>query len=148
MTANVHLLVAHGNRWMYCQFNSKLNCRKTVLNSWHSRLESTTDAAIEHIWTICAFEEKVQIWRWELFLQSFCTYTCFIFTYHYPQVHMSGRRTSFHTCSEVTQNSWLNVSEQVHLIFFTAGLGKGSKNQNGNLRWHLPLGVWPLLPPP
>ena len=36
MTANIHLLIAHGNWWMYCQFNSKLNCRKTVLNSWHS----------------------------------------------------------------------------------------------------------------
>merc|ERR1711928_1066 len=27
-------------------------------------------------------------------------------------------------------------------------LGKGSNNQNGNLRWHLPLGVRPPPPPP
>merc|ERR1712004_651950 len=27
-------------------------------------------------------------------------------------------------------------------------LGKDSKNQNGNLRWHLPLGVRPPPPPP
>ena len=27
-------------------------------------------------------------------------------------------------------------------------LGRCAKNQNGNLRWHLPLGVRPPLPPP
>ena len=27
-------------------------------------------------------------------------------------------------------------------------LGRGAENQNGNLRWHLPLGVRPPLPPP
>ena len=36
---------------------------------------------------------------------------------------------------------WIPVSEK-----FTVVLGKGSNNQNGNLRWHLPLGVRP--PPP
>ena len=28
------------------------------------------------------------------------------------------------------------------------GLGRGSNNQNGNLRWFLPLGVRPPPPPP
>ena len=31
--------------------------------------------------------------------------------------------------------------------FFHVFLGTGSKNQNGNLRWHLPLGVRPPPPP-
>ena len=32
--------------------------------------------------------------------------------------------------------------------FYVSSLGKGSNNQNGNLRWYLPIGVQPPLPPP
>ena len=51
-----------------------------------------------------------------------------------PFYRLSGRLTalSFHQS--------FNRSEQLE------GLGKVSKNQNGNLRWHLPLGARP--PPP
>ena len=34
------------------------------------------------------------------------------------------------------------------LFSVVLNLGKGAKNQNGNLRWHLPLGVRPPPPPP
>ena len=38
------------------------------------------------------------------------------------------------------------VACQAHIP--NSSLGKGSNNQNGNLRWHLPLGVRPPPPPP
>ena len=44
--------------------------------------------------------------------------------------------------------SWIPISifNYIFIFFFKLYLGKCSNNQNGNLRWHLPLGVRP--PPP
>ena len=77
------------------------------------------------------------------------------FYYRWPQspftilLHLSFKKLHKWNLQE---NTWKIFTKHIYsylhtiqvLRFFV--LGKVSNNQNGNLRWHLPLGVWP--PPP
>ena len=44
--------------------------------------------------------------------------------------------------------SFYNTLQSSMIFVSINDLGKGADNQNGNLRWHLPLGVRPPPPPP
>ena len=78
---------------------------------------------------------------------------------HWPYIGKSCNKmkVSIEDTSKKSPNSFLTIILQMwdyqcltilRHIFTDLILGRGANNQNGNLRWFLPLGVAPPSPPP
>ena len=61
-------------------------------------------------------------------------------------VMKGGRRNSLHWCTLHLAPALLGQQQHFHRRHRSSWLGKGANNENGNLRWYLPLGVNPPSP--